>query len=146
MHEDPAGIDNGAYGRRLRPVDMQKFGLLYLNGGCWEDQQLLPRDWVQLSFEPWIRSQPRLQSPDYGWYWWQRQWEGGWLAHIADGWKGQRIAVFPEQKIVLSMTAIMDSGEAAAFSEIVGRFATHLLDGRAAGDPTATELAAALNR
>ena len=68
------------------------------------------------------------------------------MAHIADGWKGQRIAVFPEQKIVLSMTAIMDSGEAAAFSEIVGRFATHLLDARAAGDPTATELAAALKQ
>src|SRR5262249_52749097 len=50
MEEDPTGIDNGATGLRLRPVDMQKFGVLYLDHGCWQGKQLIPRDWVDLSF------------------------------------------------------------------------------------------------
>jgi CubicO group peptidase (beta-lactamase class C family) len=131
MHEDQAGVDNGAYGLRLRPVDMQKFGLLYLNRGCWEGKQLLSRDWVDLSFTPWIRSRPQFEEPNYGWYWWQQKWSGGWTAHIANGWKGQRIAVFPEQKIVVTMTAIIEDGgeEERVVNDVIGQFVIHLLEG-----------------
>jgi len=31
MGQDASGYDNGAYGLRLRPIDMQKFGVLFLN-------------------------------------------------------------------------------------------------------------------
>jgi CubicO group peptidase (beta-lactamase class C family) len=110
MHEDASGIDNGAYGLRLRPIDMQKFGLLYLNEGCWQGRRLLSREWVKRSFTPWIRSKPDLRWPDYGWYWWHYSWGNGWSAHIAAGWKGQRIAVFPEKNVVLTMTAVVEDG------------------------------------
>ncbi len=46
MHQDRAGFDNASYGLRLRPVDMQKFGILFLNEGCWDGQQLLSKAWV----------------------------------------------------------------------------------------------------
>jgi len=110
MHEDKSRIDNAAYGLRLRPVDMQKFGVLFLNGGCWDGQQLVPRDWVDLSFTPWIRSRPGRPLPDYGWYWWQRDYAGE-TAHVADGWKGQRIAVLPGKRMVVTMTAIAGDGD-----------------------------------
>src|SRR5262249_44936220 len=90
MHEDPSGIDNGAIGLRLRPVDMQKFGILYLGHGCWQGKQLIPRDWVELSFQPWIRTRPDREKPNYGWYWWRSFWGNGWTGHVANGWKGQR--------------------------------------------------------
>src|SRR5580693_8539494 len=60
------GIDNGAYGLRLRPTDMQKLGILYLNDGAWQGTQIVSREWVRQSFTPWIRSRPDLSNPNYG--------------------------------------------------------------------------------
>lgn len=137
MHEDSSGIDNGAYGLRLRPVDMQKFGILYLDEGCWEGKRLLQPEWTRLSFEPWIRSQPGLRDPNYGWYWWQRSWPGGGMAAVADGWKGQRIAVFPEWKMVVTMTAIIESAseEDRVFGDVIGQFATRLRGSASGSSP-----------
>ena len=50
MHQDPSGIDMGGYGFRMRPMDMQKLGLLYLHAGSWKGQQLLPADWVAKAY------------------------------------------------------------------------------------------------
>ena len=45
IHQDPSGIDLGGFGLRLRPIDMQKFGVLYLNGGVWRGNALISRSW-----------------------------------------------------------------------------------------------------
>ncbi|HEX3345416.1 MAG TPA: serine hydrolase [Polyangiaceae bacterium] len=120
MHEDPSGLDNGGYGLRLRPVDMQKLGLLYLHHGVWNGRQLVSAEWVARSFQPWNRSKPDAAQPDYGWFWWAYDFGPGWSAHVANGWKGQRIAVFPDQDIVLTMTGCIDDGtEHALFEELV---------------------------
>jgi CubicO group peptidase (beta-lactamase class C family) len=120
LHQDASGLDNGGYGLRLRPVDMQKLGLLYLHHGSWNGRQLVSADWVTRSFEPWNRSHPDAAQPDYGWFWWAYDFGPGWTAHVANGWKGQRIAVFPDQDIVLTMTACIEDGsEHALFEELV---------------------------
>ncbi|HEY1684034.1 MAG TPA: serine hydrolase [Tepidisphaeraceae bacterium] len=123
MHEDRTGIDNGAYGLRLRPVDMQKFGILYLNGGRWEGKQLLSQNWVNTSFTPWIRSEFATNGPDYGWYWWHDTFASGWVGHFADGWEGQRIVVFPAQRVVFTMTGAIDDGsELKIFTTLINQF------------------------
>ena len=120
---DSSGYDNGAYGLRLRPIDMQKFGILFLAEGCWAGRQLLSRDWVQTSFTPWMRTQPGLLAPNYGWYWWRDVFQGGLVAHTANGWKGQRISVFVDEGIVVSMTALAENGtEDSLYSEVINRF------------------------
>ncbi len=116
MHEDPSGIDNGGYGLRLRPVDMQKLGVLYLHRGSWHGRQLVPAAWVDASFTPWMRSNPDRRDPDYGWYWWSSSFGPHWMAHAAKGWKGQRIVVVPEQGIVVTMTAYVNSGDEDALA------------------------------
>ncbi len=129
MHEDPSGIDNGAFGLRLRPIDMQKFGILFLNKGCWNNRQLISRQWVDQSFEPWIESGHNSYSPDYGWYWWKDIWATGWTSYGAIGWKGQRIEVFPEKKIVVTMTALINDGsEDKVFFHLMRNFVLHLTD------------------
>jgi len=129
MHEDPSGIDNGAYGLRLRPIDMQRFGILFLNDGCWNGRQLISSKWIKQSFTPWIGSGENTYSPDYGWYWWKDVWGKGWTSHAAIGWKGQRIEVFPEQKLVVTMTAIINDGsENKVFSNLIHNYITHLTD------------------
>jgi CubicO group peptidase (beta-lactamase class C family) len=118
MHEDEAGIDNGAYGLRLRPIDMQKFGILYMDGGAWNGVQIISKDWVDKSLAPWIRSRPKLLDPNYGWYWWQHMF-GTWVAHVATGWKGQRIAIVPSEHVVVTMTASIEKGEDAVFARVM---------------------------
>jgi CubicO group peptidase (beta-lactamase class C family) len=120
MHQDGVGMDNAGYGLRLRPVDMHKLGLLFLDGGAWHGRQLVPRAWVERSFQPWNKSKPDSAQLDYGWFWWHHDYGAGWNSHSAIGWKGQRIAVFPEQKMVVTMTGcIEDSSERAMFDDLV---------------------------
>jgi len=133
MHQDPAGVDNGGYGLRLRPIDMQKFGILYLNGGLWHQRSRVSRDWVARSFQPWNRSAEHLREPNYGWYWWAYDGRRGWTGHMAAGWKGQRIAVFPKQRVVVTMTAcIQDGSEHRVFDHLIAHAARALRDDRPA--------------
>jgi CubicO group peptidase (beta-lactamase class C family) len=134
MHRDPSGTENGAYGLRLRPIDMQKFGNLYLRGGMWNRRQLLSRETVERSFTPWNRELPTLAKPNYGWYWWQHDYGPGWLAHYAAGWKGQRIAVFPEQDLVVTMTGNMsDTDNKELFGQLIRDYIRPAV--RTAGEP-----------
>ena len=123
MHQDQKNLDNASFGLRLRPIDMQKFGLLYLRKGCWEGERLLSRAWVHRSFSAWMHSRSGNRNADYGWYWWRENYAPGWTAHEANGWQGQRITVFPEQDVVVTMTAaIKDGWEEKIFSEIIKRY------------------------
>jgi CubicO group peptidase (beta-lactamase class C family) len=148
MHQDPSSADNGGYGLRLRPIDMQKFGVLYLRHGDWNGRQLVPRAWVDLSFSPWNRS-PKAREPNYGWFWWTERYGPRWTAHMASGWKGQRIAVFPDQELVVTMTGLIeDEEEHAFFSALVRQYVMPAVAGdapRAADPEAAAELAGALD-
>ena len=122
MHEDAAGIDNGAFGLRVRPIDMQKFGVLYLRHGSWNGTQIISDAWVQKSFTPWIQSEGSPHDSgkaNYGSYWWQQTF-GGLTAHVANGWKGQRIAVVPSEDLVVTMTAVIENGgEEKTFAKLM---------------------------
>lgn len=123
MHQDAAGIDLGGYGLRLRPIDMQKFGVLYLNGGTWHGRALLSRGWVERSFTPWNRSRADAREANYGWFWWAATGRLGWRAHVANGWKGQRIAVLPRERLVVTMTGCIDDGTGdQVLTDILDRF------------------------
>jgi len=142
---------------------MHKLGVLYLRQGAWEDRSLLSRDWVARSFTPWIRSTERAAEPNYGWYWWTTDFgksvpgvagrTGGWVAHLAQGWKGQRIAVFVEQGVVVTMTAVIElpEDETDIFRRVVRDYVAPSVEGAGAepAHPDASlrgELAATLER
>ncbi len=58
-----------------------------------------------------------MRLPNYGWYWWLNRYGPHWEAHVASGWKGQRIAVIPEKGIVVTMTGIVDDEDEGVFFE-----------------------------
>lgn len=123
MHQDAAGTDNGAYGLRLRPLDMQKFGVLFLNKGAWNGKQLLSTAWVDQSFRAWIYTKPEYKQPNYGWYWWHTGFGDGWAGVEAIGWKGQRISVIASAKMVVTMTADYEDGtENQVFIDIIRNY------------------------
>ncbi|MCE9597021.1 MAG: beta-lactamase family protein [Spirochaetia bacterium] len=104
MHRDQSNIDMGSYGLRLRPVDMQKFGMLYLNRGKYRGKQIISEKWVEDTYKAQIKSSPNISEKNYGNYFW-RTWDGPKFSGIlAAGWRGQRIAVYPESGIVVTMT------------------------------------------
>jgi CubicO group peptidase (beta-lactamase class C family) len=122
MHVDPSGIDNGGYGLRLRPVDMQKLGILFLRKGRWGDRQLLSTKWVERSFSPWIKNHDGPGEPNYGWYWWTSRYPANWTALAADGWKGQRIWIFPRQDVVVTTTGYIEQDEAETVNRMLRDF------------------------
>jgi CubicO group peptidase (beta-lactamase class C family) len=88
----------------LRPRDMMKFGLLYLNNGQWNGQQLVPISWVKESTTPHIKPTPTL---GYGYFWWTRdfRWKEKTVSSFfAWGYGGQYIIVIPELQLNIVMS------------------------------------------
>ena len=64
-----AGVPAAASGLRLRPRDLAKFGSLYLHGGRWNGQQVLPREWVVESTRRRLTF-PGQSTRGYAYQWW----------------------------------------------------------------------------
>jgi len=56
-----------AYPFRMSARDMARFGLLFLRNGVWEDKQIVPRQWVTDTVEPYSDAG---NSGGYGYLWW----------------------------------------------------------------------------
>jgi CubicO group peptidase (beta-lactamase class C family) len=95
----PDGIPEGAARMHMRPRDMLKVGITYLNNGVWNNEQLIPVNWV----ENVSKVQVATFAGDYSYFFWHRQING--VSYIsADGDGGQYINIFPEQNMVIVMT------------------------------------------
>lgn len=66
---DPQGIHTGGFGLWLRPSDMLKFGLLYLQRGEWDNKQLISPNLVARSVQASIPAEAPNRG-SYGWHWW----------------------------------------------------------------------------
>ena len=55
----------------MRPRDMAKLGLVFLNGGRWKSKQIVPENWVKEATNNHI-SYLRTGF-DYGYQWWRNQ-------------------------------------------------------------------------
>ncbi len=114
-HRDADGLDLGAYGLRLRPIDMQKFGILYLDKGVFDGKKLLSKEWSALVNKPVIKSDPNIAKPNYGYYFWHPYFYSDEKALLASGWRGQFIAVVPEKDLVVTMTGCFGDGSENEF-------------------------------
>lgn len=97
---DPQGVSSGGYNLYLTARELAKFGQLFLQGGRWQGQQVVPRAWVEESFRAHIS--PRKGS-EYGLLWWQRK-IGGFDVKFAWGYGGQLVYVVPALEMVVVFT------------------------------------------
>jgi CubicO group peptidase (beta-lactamase class C family) len=127
MGQDSSGIDLGGYGIRLRPIDMLKFGQLYLQRGLWNGKPLLSSGWIDKAYVSQIapRQDHRRYYSGYSNYWWHGRHRGTPKNIMANGWKGQRISIFPELGLVVTLTGVIESGESEFFEQLVSE---HVLD------------------
>ncbi len=105
---DDAGNELAAGGVNVTARDYAKFGLLYLHGGNWNGEQLVPADWVKASHTP---DAPFLMPGEnnhksetsaglgYGYLWWIPAKADG--AYSAIGIYNQFIYVDPARDLVI---------------------------------------------
>lgn len=94
----PEGVTAGWANLRMHPKDLTKIGMLYLHGGMWDGQQIVPADWVEESTADHV-SDP---SYEYGYQWWLDRADG--YAFMA-GRFGQVAIVAPAQDMVIVFTS-----------------------------------------
>lgn len=94
--EDPHGHSTGGWGLTLKPRDMARLGLLYLNSGRWDNDQILSASWIDES--------TAMNSNNYGYLWWLRE-EDGIFAYSALGDGGNMICCIPEKNMVVAITS-----------------------------------------
>ncbi len=102
--QDPQGIYFGGSGLRLTPRSMAKFGYLYLNKGTWDQDQLIPKEWVlnsskaHVTWEGWA-------SYGYQWYVYSE-----FNSYLAVGYQQQIIWITPEYDLVIVFTSRISEG------------------------------------
>ena len=88
--------------------DWARFGLLYLNNGEFNNEQILPVDWVKETVTP----SAAAKKGQYGFQWWlnageKNNPENRWFPslpidlYFADGFEGQNLFVVPSKKLVV---------------------------------------------
>jgi CubicO group peptidase (beta-lactamase class C family) len=105
---DWEGHNNGCGDLHLTARDMAKFGLLYLNGGEYEGNQIIPASWVSDSLRTYSEDAwdniGRFRDIGYGYQWWSAR-AGDQHVNFAWGHGGQLIVLVDELDMVVITTA-----------------------------------------
>lgn len=124
---NPAGINNGAWGLRVRTEDIAKLGQLYLQKGVWNGKQILPESWVAAATSKQIENSApgdasARENSDwaqgYGYQFWRCRHD----AFRGDGAYGQYCLVLPNEDAVIAITS-----EASDMQAILNMVWKHLL-------------------
>lgn len=102
---DPQGVYLGGNNMGFTPRELLRFGELYLAGGRWQGQQLVPASWVERSLQPRVRSS--YNGNAYGYGWWSRRIAGE-RTWYAWGYGGQYLILVP--RLGLAMVATTAPG------------------------------------
>ncbi|MEM8483936.1 MAG: serine hydrolase [Bacteroidota bacterium] len=100
--QDPQGYYLGGNNMALRPRDMLRFGQVFLNKGRYKGEQLVPAEWIEISWEP--RTISPWNGHRYGYLWWSRVF-GGEQTYFAWGYGGQYIFILPELESIVIVTS-----------------------------------------
>ena len=66
LTQDTAGHAATFFGMKSTCEDLARFGYLYLNGGTWDGEQVVPADWVEAS----VGAPSQELNAAYGYLWW----------------------------------------------------------------------------
>lgn len=103
----PQKVANTAGGIQLRLLDFAKYGQLYKNGGKWNDEQIVPEEWVTKSLSR-LTDIPKEMGDGYGYLFWNRDYTINgktYQAAYCSGNGGNKIYVFKELPLVIVITA-----------------------------------------
>ena len=100
---DPRGINLGGTGLHIKTEDIARFGQMYLQKGMWEEEQIVPAQWIAEATRAISDNSNTQTNPDwtvgYGYQFWRCRHD----AYRGDGAFGQYCIVMPAQQAVLAM-------------------------------------------
>jgi len=108
--QDAEGHNNGCGDLHLTARDTAKFGLLYLNDGVYEGNQIVPADWVHHSLqtysvnEAFVKRVGDFRDIGYGYHWWSAN-VGRHHVNFAWGHGGQLIVLLDAFELGIVVTA-----------------------------------------
>ena len=125
-----------AYPFRLSARDLARFGLLYLRGGRWGENQVLPESWVRESTRAHSTTGRSGTTSGYGYMWWVTTRSGvrgrripiGTFTAIGHG--GQRLAIIPSIDTVLVHLMDTEDEESGIGSAEFDSFLDRLMSAR----------------
>jgi CubicO group peptidase (beta-lactamase class C family) len=94
----------------LSSTDLAKFGLMYLNEGQYDGEQIVPTDWVNESLQIYSKKTWKYRvgrnwrDNGYGYQWWSIR-AGNYRYNLAWGHGGQQIAIIDELDMVIVVLA-----------------------------------------
>lgn len=106
---DPQGYFFGGNNMAVSPRALLEFGKLYLNGGRYNEIQILDPEWVEESLTTYQRSISfNSRRHDYGYLWWHNTFAGHevWFAW---GYGGQYLFLIPELNAAVVLTGNPDT-------------------------------------
>lgn len=107
---DPQGIYLGGNEMAMSARSLLAFGELYRNRGRTADgREVVPEEWVDLSWQHHTNS--RFSGDSYGYGWFTRQ-IGGEPVHFAWGYGGQMLYIVPSLNLTVVMTSEQDGPSA----------------------------------
>lgn len=117
---DPNGVPFGGSGMYLTISDMMKLGILYLNKGKWNGEQIVSEKWVNAATAKRIETgHPDSWNSGYGYQFWQIEAVEG--AYRADGAYGQYSIVLPKENAVLA-TQCSEYNNVAKFAQLLRKY------------------------
>ncbi len=99
---DLQGVNTAGWGLALTPMDMARIGQLYLDGGIWMNQPIIPASWIWES----TKEHSRGGKLSYGYLWWIIDEEDHIYAAMGDG--GNVIYVNTKKRMVVAMAALFE--------------------------------------
>lgn len=102
---EPDGKLQMGSGLLLRSRDLAKIGLLFLNNGTWNGNQVISEQWIKQSTEWSVNKEARYGM---GYCWWQRDFKiNDQIIHSYFAWGhgDQHIFIFPEMNMIVVTTA-----------------------------------------
>lgn len=102
---DPQGYYMGGNNLAMAPDDLLKIGQLMLNGGTFNGERIVSKEWVRDSLKSYTRS--NYNPYNYGYMWWNRP-VGGYKVFFAWGYGGQYIFMIPKLSSVVVITNSLD--------------------------------------
>ena len=132
---DPNGYNYGSGSLALTARDAARFGLLYLNGGRYKNNQVIPADWVEASLDRYSTGiygeglGRHLRDLGYGYFWWSAT-SGKHEFNYAWGHGGNLIVLVHDLDLVIVTTASILPGlsgeeswkKEGAIIDVVGKF------------------------
>ncbi|MBT2214922.1 serine hydrolase [Virgibacillus dakarensis] len=100
---DAQGVAIAGFGLNMMTVDLLKIGVLYMDKGRWNSNQIVPSHWVEESTSAKFKVN---DSSAYGYHWWINKQQGNEPRFfLASGFKGQYILVVPDYQLVVIYTS-----------------------------------------